>query len=422
MNPIRLGAIASLGLLFSITCAAVPVGSGQGLQFAQLDLSFGAAPQPNSSYGLAAVDFGQLASSTGVGQGYLNIATSAGWVVQNMVIDPGKDQPGSSTMFNLGSPPGVAVGNLLAYADFSAVPTTSFNYSPATSFVVGKVGFNAQGRNAPVMAPVAPAATPVIGWLAGGATTWIQQAFRESVEQDVNQCGPGSFANSLQWLEDQFRVNVPDDHVPGILGKPAASLVGEIDRKMGRQPHRTVTDDQLMKGKLDYIAENALAEELVVKHWGGGFAPGDQLSTDGSVKSRDESLSGISLVDWIIQEIANGEDVELALGGNVMHWINVTGAGRTLGVPWISWTHDAKQGYDDKGTADTGDDTTLRNGGTNWWDGGVGWSPIVNGRLGSFIAGATPDFAVSESVPEPGTLLLVGPALAALALRLRLRA
>ena len=42
----------------------------------------------------------------------------------------------------------------LTLADFSAAPTTSFDYTPTTTFGVGKVEYNAQGRNAPVTAPV----------------------------------------------------------------------------------------------------------------------------------------------------------------------------------------------------------------------------------------------------------------------------
>ncbi len=163
-----------------------------------------------------------------------------------------------------------------------------------------------------------------------------------------------------------------------------------------------------MKGKLDYIDDNGLGDDLNIKHWGGTFVPGDQMSTSGDVESADEQ-AGITLIDWIIKQIAEGEDVELALGGTISHWVNVTDAGKTLGVPWISWTHDAEQGFDDNGTpGDTSDDTTELNGGTNWYDGGVGWSPIINDTLVFFLQGAKMDFAVAESpVPEPASLILV---------------
>ena len=91
------------------------------------------------------------------------------------------------------------------------------------------------------------------------------------------------------------------------------------------------------------------------------------------------------------------------------HVINITGAGKILGVPWISWTHDANQGFDNNGTpGDVTDDKTLLNGGVNWWDGGIGWSPVVNGETTFFLKDFHLAFAVSESIPEPMTLALLG--------------
>jgi len=105
--------------------------------------------------------------------------------------------------------------------------------------------------------------------------------------------------------------------------------------------------------------------------------------------------------------------------------IDIVGAGEILGVPWISWVHDAKQGFNHNGTpGTTSDDTTRINGGTDWFDGGVGWSPIVDNRIVAYIGGqfssATIDFAASESVPEPGTQALLTLAVLALVARGRL--
>ncbi len=407
-----LTSVAVIGIACSVSAVrvhAAVVDVGQGLYFSQFDLTFSGATQLDSAYGLAAVDFNQLTTTTGISTGYLNVITSAGWVVQNMLVDSGSGYPGSSTMFNLGNTPSTDVTSLTAYADFSSAPTTSFSAMPSIDFAVGNLAYNAQGRGTGISSPAPPPSTPVINWVLGGVTSWVQQLFRTSVEQDTNQCGPGAVANSLQYLEDEYGIDVPHDHVPGIDGKdnngdPDKSLVGEIDESMGRAPHATVTDEQFMRGKLDYITGNSLADGLVLKHWGGTFVPGNRQSTDGRVTSRDVSGSGIGLIDWIIQEIENGEDVELAIPG---HWINVTDAGRTFGIPWISWTHDANQGFDDNGTpGDTSDDTTLLNGGTNWWDGGVGWSPLVDDKLVFFLEGSTLDFAVSQSIPEASSFVV----------------
>ncbi|MBW8000867.1 MAG: hypothetical protein FVQ80_02445 [Planctomycetes bacterium] len=384
--------------IFCMTASvgAVEVVSGKILRFSQFDLTFSGAEQKNSAYGLAAVDFRMLTSTTGISTGYLNISTSAGWVVQNMLVDSASGYPGSSTIFNLGNPAGVDVRSLKAYADFSVKPSTNFSGTPSTSFVVGNLSYNAQGRGNLISIPPPSPITPVIKWQSGGITEWVQQQFRKSVEQDLNQCGPASFANSLQYLEDEYGIDVPHDHKPGIDGDPNDSLVGDIDEKMDRDPQGTVSDEEFIEGKLEYIAENDIGDDLDIKHWGGEFLPGDR--THHGLTSADES-NGISLMDWIIQEIKSGEDVELALSGGVFHWVNVTDAGKTLGIPWISWTHDANQGTNDDGT-------TAENGGTKWYDGGVGWSPVIDGEIPFFFfegdfTSANLDFAVSESKSEP---------------------
>jgi hypothetical protein len=396
-------ALASIGG----TAFAEPVGTDGGMQFSQFDLTFPGAEQAESAYGLAAVDFDQLIASTGISTGFLNIATPAGWVVQNMLVDVASGYPGSSTMFNLGNAAGVDVTSLDVYADFSPAPSTSFSHVPTTPYNVGNLEYNAQGLGG--MLSVAPGlpVTPTIPWQPGGVTSWIQQAFRKSVEQDTNQCGPGGVANSLQYLEDEFDIDVPHEHIPGINGVPSASLIGELDKLMNRTPHCPVTVGGFMTGKLDYIAQNGLSDDLIVKHWG---LAGDWDSTDGTVTSKDQT-AGISMIDWLIQELEHGEDVELAgffPASRIGHVINVTNAGKTLGVPWISWTHDANQGFNLNDPNDPNDDTTAINGGVNWYDGGVGWSPIVDGKLVFFLEDYQPEFAVSESIPEPATMALLG--------------
>jgi hypothetical protein len=172
-----------------------------------------------------------------------------------------------------------------------------------------------------------------------------------------------------------------------------------------------------ISGKLDYI-DDANLEEWTDHQTQG--APGRRLaarlrsSHRTETPSRPRTRRQRSLVQWIIDEIRHGEDVELRIGwdGGGGHMIDIIGGGEILGVPWISWVHDANQGANGNGTpGDTSDDTTRINGGTNWFDGGVGWSPIVDNRIVAYIGGeflpGTIDFAASESIPEPGTLALL---------------
>ena len=388
--------------LLALAAGAVPGGAtsvtpADGLLISQIDLTFSGAEQPDSSYGLAAVNFETITASTGIGAGFLNLYTAAGWVVQNMPVDPATGFPGLGTMFNLGVPPGTPVSAIDVYADFSAHPMTSFSGAPSTPFTVGSTPYNAQGRGDLFALPPPVAVTPIIDWLSGGVTKLIWGANRTSVEQDLKQCGPGSVANSLAWLHNVHDIGLPHDHTGGIGGDPPESLVGQLDETMNRPPHDPVSDADFMNGLLEYVAENGLAGNLVLKHWGGDFAPDDyEYNGADTARSRDESGGGLALIEWILREIEHGEDVELALGrigGGVGHWVNVIGAGSTLGVDWIAWTHDANQGQD---------------GGVNWNDGGFQFSPVVDGRPLMFLSGFQMDFAVSESVPEPGSVALVG--------------
>jgi len=405
-NTVFVVTVCAVALLVTLRMSAIPVAPGQGVNLAQVNFTFSGAPQGDSGYGLVAVDFSGVAAATGVSTGFVNIASDAGWVVQNLPVDLSSGHPGLSTMFNLGVPHGRDVSTVKIAVDYSAAPLTSFAAVPGTEFSVGSVDYNAEGRGGPMVSVPSLPLTPEIPWLIGGATTFLWETTRESVEQDVNQCGPGSLANSLQWLEKRYGLNVPHEHKPGIAGNPPDSLVGQIDLTMDREPHTTVTDEEFMFGKLEYIAENGLSDKLIIKHWGGRFAPFDYTYVGShTVTSRDKQHGGLTLVEWIRKEIEDGEDVELALGGPSGHWVNVTGAGTVLGVPWITWVHDANQGNP---------------GGNNWWDGGYGFSFISDGKLRTFLPDYTLDFAVSESVPDDGAgvclpvllvLLLGGPSL-----------
>ena len=109
------------------------------------------------------------------------------------------------------------------------------------------------------------------------------------------------------------------------------------------------------------------------------------------------------MIDWIISELKDGEDVELAIGwsGGGGHWVDLIGGGYVEGVPWLAWVHDTKQGFDDMGTASTADDTTKANGGLDPKSGGYGWSYVINNQLAALFGSDTSrgqiDLALSES-------------------------
>jgi hypothetical protein len=388
----RVSACAAIAVLFLLPATPAepePVRPGQGVELSQVDWTYPDAEQLDSPYGLVAVDFERLARSTGARRGYLNVATVEGWVVRNLPLLPDLRCGGLSTLFDLGSEGDVTA--LFAAIDVSPQPRTEFAPGPTAAFVfaVGATIFDAQGRNGLLLLPpLPPPAAESIVFLPGGLISGVVQEGHPSVEQDDNQCGPASVANSLQWLEDEYGVDVPHDHVPGIEGDPDDSLVGELDEAMDRDQGKPVGDEKAIAGKLSYIDANGLDDDLVVKHWGGTFVAGDR--TVGGVTSDDQSADGLTLFDWILAELEAGEDVELALGyaEGGGHWVDVVGAGRILGLPWIAWVHDADQGDP---------------GGTTPEDGGTVWTPVVDGKAVGF-RNATLDFAMSES-PAPSSTL-----------------
>lgn len=398
-----------LGLLaLAAPAYAVPVLPGEGFQVSQVNFTFSGASEPDSDYGLAAVNIPQLTASTGISQGFLNVVSSSGqWVVRNMVVDSHSGLPGISTMFSLGISPGTQVSSLGLQTELTTHPLASFagNGSNGT-YVVNSVAYNAQGAGAPVTtAPtyIIDPALAVFGAIGGTAITW--QPGHTSVEQDDNQCAPAAVANSLDWLRNVKGATLTKNlqNVPGIAGNPANSLVGALDNAMKRQAGQGVANiSDILNGKLKFIdnPKNGLKYTLTIQHWpDANFGPaGNQ--TVGATESIDASkIPGgpKKEIDWILSELAMGEDVELRWQwpGDGGHMVDLIGGGRVLGVPWIAFVHDANQG---------------NAGGTNWFDGGVGFSYLDgNNAFVSWVGSTKPatlSFAVSESVPEPITLTI----------------
>ncbi len=400
---------AVLSTSFAILATGLPVfaatvSPGSGATFHQIDFTFAGASQADSDYGMLIVDFTALAAATGISDGYLNVYTLDGWVIQNMPIYVGSGLPGYGTMFDLNS--GGDVTSISALVDLSAAPVTTFGGVPSTVFPVAALEYNAEGFAGIRPSPPAQMSLLGLGWIPGAIERWWQSV-NPSIEQDVNQCLPASVANSFQWLENEYGINVPHEHVPGIGDN---SLVGELDKDTGRAPHQPVGGLAGLNGKLQYLDDNGLGNELDIKHknrTGGNMLPNNDVTVGGTTS--EANTAAISLIDWICEEIAHGEDVELGIlwDGGGGHFIRVVGCGKLFGVPWISWVHDANQGFDANG-AGVADDTTAANGGNGLLDGGFGWSPIVNGKVMAFPFGFTQpgtlEIAYSES-PVPPELL-----------------
>ena len=380
---------------------------GQGLDLFQLDLTFRGAEMPDSRYGLAVVDFNRLASRTGLSLGYLNIVTNtAGWAVRNIPFDLSSGYPGMSTMFDLGRSGNVS--SLGVFAFVTPVPQVTFSGVPSTVFSVGALPHNAQGSDR--LRPSPPGVSvdaSVLNFQSGGPTVLRWQPDHvganglTNIEQDANQCGPASVANSLEWLHDTRALPVPHVHSSGVRD---GTLVGQLDLAMNRPAGDVVSSAKdFLEGKLKYIDENGLSPLLRIEHKNNEvFPPLGGDVTVGNTTSKVDT-SSLSLFEWILAELEAGEDVEIRIGwdGGGGHFVDLTGGGFILGVPFLSFIHDADQGNP---------------GGRRLADGGIGWSPVVDNKIVAYIGGSfasgTISYAVSQSisfrVPEPSTLMLLG--------------
>lgn len=377
------------------------VNPGEGVSFAQVNFTYAGASQSFSQYGQAFIDYAAIASNFG-STGFINVVTNDGWAVQNAPVHAASNLPGISKMFDLGAS-GLQT-NLQAYVEFSTTPLTSAPVGSFSNFGLAQVQTNAQGDTAVRTAPPGP--PPANGGVAFSDSTFsfiFQPNHSASVEQDDNQCGPASVANSMQYLQSRWGIQFGDQHIPGIAGNPPESRVGRLDDTMGRPAGTPISNNQFLSGKLQYLA-NAGVTGLRLEHQGGdrtgGGGIGDGDFNHAGLTSRD--FGATVTADFILNQLARGEDVEMNIRwipGPGGHWVTLVGGGLIGGRPFVIFYHDAQQ------------DAA---GGTGLFDGGYGFSFLTTAgdgtlRFRNFVDGseARVNFVVSESaVPEPSTMLL----------------
>ncbi len=347
----------------------VAIGPGQGVDLQQVDFGFAQNSQTNSNWGRLDADAVTLTGVTGIEGGFLNVFTNFGWVVQNMALDFAEDLDPVTTYFTINDGEvELKIVELDLLVSYSNVPISeSIVECPDNifiSFPVSPIAWDAEGASenlttiisSPPPLEVAITATELI-------TERHTQPNKANEQAAVNQCVPMSVANSLQYLENRFALNIPAEHKPGLKGDN--TLVGEMDKRMGRTATSRTSGSgtwftPMLKGKFSYLAENGLKDTLDQKHQGRGWGnPPDEALPDG-----DFTSEGITSTDkgstvtweWICQEIQSGEDVELIwsyddASGNPTggHAVRVFECGQTLGRKWLGYVHDGNQNDDTKG-------------------------------------------------------------------------
>lgn len=338
----------------------IPVTPGQGVNFHQVSYNWDTSPDPNSPVGEIEVDNATLAASTGQSSGFINVGTGLGWVVQNLPVIPGDPDPNIVTKFEVTSNDGTVVTSLPADVEYSTAPVSSFSAGSMPTFSVDSTTYNGSGKGAtPASGPQSPPLPSTVVFGGGPALTICYQGAHSNVQAADNQCGPAAVANSLDWLRTTQGLPVPDPNVQGL--RDNTSLVGKLDLAMNRGDATTtrrsgpgVRDDAFLTGKLTYLANNNLGNRVVVNH---------QARNDEGVGGGDFTAAGLTshgngaapTAAFIQQEICAGEDVELGFiyANGSGHWVDVTGAGSILGVPWITYKSDHNQADDTLGTTKT---------------------------------------------------------------------
>ncbi|VUT27854.1 MAG: hypothetical protein SYNGOMJ08_00406 [Candidatus Syntrophoarchaeum sp. GoM_oil] len=332
--------------------------SAEEVTFSQVDFVFTNANVPNSDWGRIEVDVAECTANQGLDEGYLNIYTDGGWVVQNLFIDNASGMDNDTMYFDLGVPLGTDVTSLSAYLEFTADPLVTFGDGLRSNYDVDTVYYNAEGIGTLLTSAVPRPMPPLVFDPTGETWDFTKPNKKgENVQTADCQCFPMSIANSLQYLENRYGLPVPHDHKIGLKGDN--SLVGKLDTACDRSViNRTHGDgvwfDDMLEGKFKYLNETGLADKLVHRHQGYGYGSGALPIGDFTkhgITSKDESVGGKVTFEWICEQLKKCEDVEVVIQyenkttGSITggHAVRVFGCGKTNGVPYLRYKHDRNQ-------------------------------------------------------------------------------
>ncbi|MEE8142200.1 MAG: hypothetical protein V3T77_03800, partial [Planctomycetota bacterium] len=219
-------------LLWAVPAYAIEVPPGPGIQFRQLSFTWEQATTLSSNVGRVVVDIAAVRELTGIENGYLNIGTPLGWVVQNLPIQSIEfPYPFIASHFKLADSrdPG-PITELEALIDFATLPSSHFTGDIFITYPVVAGEYDGEGKDFPVTL-ISPNPPPQIaGFIAGGITESLFPPPYPNVEAaqrqggpaaaanslDQRQGGPAAAANSLDWLRTTYGpVLFPHAHVPG---------------------------------------------------------------------------------------------------------------------------------------------------------------------------------------------------------------
>ena len=299
-----------------------------------------------------------LSRNGGVQDGYISLVTAEGWAVANVPV-PGPGQPPHAIYFSLGitkSTPVSAIGLDVKHSDKALQDVTPYLAEPV-EWSVQKWVWRALGVG-PVqqleIAPpeVGPAVLQFEDLPAFEAITFSHLQPITNIQCAWNQCYPMAWSNCLQFLEDQGAITVPHDHSQGIgvVGDATSNtLVGQMDLYANRAVTSRLNGSgvwfaPMIDGVFEYLQDNGLTGSLTFSHQDDGYPTGEIPAGNYAAFGSTSTAAGANITwDWIDARIQEGCAVNMVY---VAHAVRITGTGKTLGQPWIRYSHDSNQGSD----------------------------------------------------------------------------
>ena len=143
--------------------------------------------------------------------------------------------------------------------------------------------------------------------------------------QGKNECAPVSTANSFEWLNSKYNLNLPKN-------KDQAGEILKIlkdGNHMKTNPQKGTSDKNMVEGKLQFIKENNLPLTVEFQHQ----SLPDVTKSGLTAKNKGDKPT----FDFIFEQLQKGQDLEIALGWDKKggHWVTAVGALEILGVQYI---------------------------------------------------------------------------------------
>lgn len=320
-----------------------------GIYFYQINYYWEKSTYTNSNTGELVVNIEKLKKDTGLQSGFINVYSTRGWIIQNLPFFENSKYPQTSMFFDLGQTGECTSINV--HIEVSGEPFSEFTYSGALKpYPVVATPYNAEGDEEPVSFPRPQPPPPNIpgenDFNKFGDTLVYTQNNHPNVPVAHMQCVPAAYANNLQYLENEFGTPVDDELKEGING--TSSLTGQLDIYMERKSEGWTKGNGTnyikgLNGFLKYTYFESLP--IIVRHQG---LKGDEDFTylDFTSKGQGKTIS----IDFIMDEMKEGHAVALLYWYYVSgehkggHMVQLTSAGKILGVPFIEFLHDPNQG------------------------------------------------------------------------------